>query len=211
MGLTSGLAVLGELGDLAGIDILNPRAGDWMILSSDGSPAIVPDTVPRFEYRGEARVADYPMEQGAFASYNKVAMPFDIRMVMVCSGLNYAQSAAQAIKNIAGIGIGQNLMQKPDFLDSLDYMLSTTDLFAIVTPDRTYNSLNLEHYDYRRETTNGATMLIVEAWFREIRVTGAATYSNGGSASPSAASPTGLGTVQTSAYGTNPANIGGFL
>jgi hypothetical protein len=213
MGLSSGLAVIAELGDLAGIDVLNPRAGDWMILASDHSPAIIPDTVPRFEYRGEARVSDYPMEQGAFASYNKVATPFDIRMVMVCSGLNFAQNIAQTIKGATGLNIGQNLMQKPAFLDTLDYMLATTDLFSIVTPDRTYNSVNLEHYDYKRETSSGATMLIVEAWFREVRITGAATYTSGGvrSNSPSAASPVGLGTVQTSDFVTNPKNIGDFL
>lgn len=190
----NGLAVIAELGDLAGIDILNPRAGDWMILSNDGSPAIIPDTVARFDYRGESRVSDYPVEQGAFASYNKVATPFDVRMVMVCSGLNYAQSIAQTIKSAIGLSVGQNPMQKSAFLDTLDYMLATTDLFSIVTPDRTYNSVNLVHYDFKRETTNGATLLIVEAWFREIRVTGQATYARA-SASPSAADPVGLGTV----------------
>lgn len=187
----NGLAVIAELGDLAGIDILNPRAGDWMILSNDGSPAIIPDTVARFDYRGESRVSDYPVEQGAFASYNKVATPFDIRMVMVCSGL----VIPNLLQNVRGaFGLGQNMMQKSAFLDTLDYMLATTDLFSIVTPDRTYNSVNLVHYDFKRETTNGATLLIVEAWFRQIRVTGQATYTRA-SASPSAADPVGLGTV----------------
>lgn len=187
----NGLAVIAELGDLAGIDILNPRAGDWMILSNDGSPAIIPDTVARFDYRGESRVSDYPVEQGAFASYNKVATPFDVRMVMVCSGL-VIPNLLQTVRG--AFGLGQNMMQKPAFLDTLDYMLATTDLFSIVTPDRTYNSVNLVHYDFKRETTNGATLLIVEAWFRQIRVTGQAAYTRA-SASPSAADPVGLGTV----------------
>lgn len=192
---SSGLAALAELGDLVGIDLLNPLSTDWKILDANTSaPVIVPDTVPRFEYRGEARVSDYPVEQGAFASYNKVQVPFDVRMTMVCSGLNFAQKGAQALRNAVGLSIGQNLMQRPDFLDTLDYMRLTTDLFVIVTPDKTYPNVSLEHFDYRRETTNGATMLIVEAWFREIRVSGAAKYTND-TAAPSGADPVGLGTV----------------
>lgn len=188
---TQALAAIAEVTGALGIDVLNPLATDWMIVS-DGSmaPVIVPDTVPRFEYRGESRVSDYPVEQGAFASYNKVAQPFDIRMMMVCSGLNFVQSGIQAI----GLNLGPKYMQKTDFIDTLDYMLATTDLFTIVTPDKTYPSVNMVHYDYKRETKNGATMLIVDAWFQEIRVTGSATYSSS-VASPSAADPVSVGTV----------------
>lgn len=195
MGASTGLAAFAELGDLVGVDILNPSAGDWMILDDTGSIAIKPDTVAKFEYRNEGRVSDYPMEQGAFDSYNKVATPYQIRMLMVCSGLNYAQSAAQAITNALGIGIGQNFASRGDFLSTLDYMLATTDLFTIVSPDAIYKSVTLEHYDYRKESSDGATMLKVEAWFREIRVNAGATYST--SNSPSAAGPADLGTVHT--------------
>lgn len=210
MPISTGLAAFAELGDLVGIDILNPLASDWMILADDGSVAIKPDTVPKFEFRNEQRVADYPMEQGAFASYNKVATPFQIRMQMVCSGLNYAQSAAQAVKSALNIDIGQNYASRPDFLDTLDYMLATTDLFTIVTPDATYPNATMERYDYRKESNNGATMLIVEAWFREVRLTAGSTYSSSGlptvtSNSASAANPVDVGTAQTFAYGSNAA------
>lgn len=189
------LAAVAEAGDILGIDILNPLASDWMVVDAKTSvKIIVPDTIPRFEFRGDRRTSDYPVEQGAFASYNKVATPFEIRMTMVCSGLNYAQGAINAL----GLNLGQDFMQKSDFIDTLDYMLDTTDLFTIVTPDKAYESANLDHYDYKRETRNGATMLIIEAWFREVRVTASATYSDGGpvnSDSPNAADPVSLGTV----------------
>ena len=213
MALSSGLAVFAELGDLLGVDILNPLSSDWMILANDGSLAIKPDTVPKFEYRNEQRVADYPMEQGAFASYNKVATPYQIRMQMVCAGINYAQSAAQAVKSALSIDIGNNYATRPDFLDTLDYMLATTDLFTIVTPDATYKNATLEHYDYRKESNNGAVMLIVEAWFREVRLTAGSTYSSSSglpsvtSNSPSAANPSDVGSAQTFAYGANPGTL----
>ena len=206
MSVTTLLAGLAELGDLTGVDILNPAASDWMVLADDGSKVIVPDTVPRFEFRGDYRASNYPVEQGAFASYNKVAEPFEIRMTMVCGGLNFVQSATAAL----GLTLGQQYMQKGDFLSTLDYMLSSTDLFTVVTPDITYKSLTLDHYDYRREATGGATMLTVEAWFKQVRVATPAQYGN--PKSTSAATPVNSGTVQATTFplGTFPASIGPF-
>ncbi len=196
----SGLAVLGELGDLAGIDVLNPRASDWKIMNGS-SDAIVPDTVPRFEYRNESRVADYPMEEGAFVSYNKVATPFEIRMTMVCSG-SLIKGLTQGVMNdiIPGFGNNNYTSSRDGFLAAMENMLQGTEVYTIVTPDMTYNNATLEHYDYRKESNNGAVMLIVEAWFREVRVTASAVYSNTGqpnvnSASPSAANPADVGSV----------------
>lgn len=191
---SSGLAAVAELGDLLGVDVLNPRPDDWLILTNKNSPAIVPDTVPRFEYRNEARISDYPLEQGAFASYNKVQVPYDIRMMMVCAGANYIQGAAQKVENALNIGVGKSMMSRQAFIDSLDYMLTTTDLFSIVTPDKKYDNVSLVHYDFRKETNDGAVMLKVEAWFREVRVTGQAKYTK--SNSPDAADAQNLGTVQ---------------
>lgn len=189
------LAGIAELGDLAGVDILNPSASDWMIVKMDTlEKVIVPDTVPKFEFRGEYRVSDYPVEQGAFASYNKVQTPFEIRMTLVCAGLTPLQIATFA----TGIPVQGGNDNRHHFLTTLDNMLATTDLFNIVTPDKTFIGLTMDHYDYKHETRNGAVMLIVEAWFREVRVTASANYSAGGpvnSKSPSAADPISLGTV----------------
>ena len=190
------LAAVAEVGDILGIDILNPLASDWMIVAAkSSSKVIVPDTVPRFEFRGDRRISDYPVEQGAFASYNKVVTPYEIRMTMVCSG-GLVRQAENFIQG--SLGISSGYMQKDVFITTLEYMLDTTDLFTIVTPDKAYENANMEHFDYKRETRNGATMLIIEAWFREVRVTASATYSDGGpvnSDSPSAADPVSLGTV----------------
>lgn len=204
MSVTTLLAGLAGLGDLTGVDILNPDPQDWMILSNDGSKFVIPDTVPRFEFRGDYRVSNYPVEQGAFASYNKVAEPFEIRMVLVCGGLNFMQMGVAKM----GLGLGPQAMTKGAFLDSLDHMLTSTDLFTVVTPDITYKSLTLDHYDYRREATGGATMLTVEAWFKQVRVATPAQYGN--PKSSSAATPVNSGTVQATTFplGTLPASIG---
>lgn len=190
MALAGTIAGIAEAGDILGIDILNPLATDWAITNPvDGHFIIVPDTVEKFEFRGEQRISDYPLEKGAFASFNKVAQPFEIRMLMVCSGLNYAQNIASSL----GLNLGSKYMQRGDFLDTLDYMLGTTDLFDIVTPDKLYANVNLVHYDFRKEARNGAIMLMVDAWFQEVRVTGGATYIK--SDSPSASDPVDVGSV----------------
>lgn len=203
------LAGIAEVGDILGLDILNPLKSDWAIhAAGSGDPYIVPDTVTKFEFRGERRVSDYPMEQGAFASYNKVRLPLEIRMTMVCSGLNYAQQAIGAAEDFLGLNSGGGPMQRGPFLDAMDAMLDTLDLFDIVTPDRTYQGLNMEHYDFKKETSNGATMLIIEVWFREIPMTAMSAYIS--TNSPSAADPVSAGSVKTSPLGTNPGSAGVF-
>lgn len=206
--LTTAETVAGFLG----VDVLNPVSSDWMILdNATNAIVITPDTVPKFEFRNEVRVSDFPVQAGAFASYNSVQMPFEINMTLVCSGLNFFQQAANAI----GLNIGGQFMQKNDFLDKLSSMLYGIDLFHIVTPDETYANAKLEHFDYRRETNRGASVLYVDCRFREIRQVGTANSSINGlpfvnTNSPGASNPINNGIVQTFAYGANPASIGVF-
>src|SRR5579875_727912 len=51
----------------------------WGIFDQTGQPVIVGDSVVGVDYRKEYRAADYPVEGGSFANYNKVELPFDIR------------------------------------------------------------------------------------------------------------------------------------
>jgi len=200
------VALAAEVGDVVGIDLLNPQSSQWQVLDgSTGSIIITPDTVTRFEFKGSRNISDYPVEQGAFATYNKVKEPYEIRMVMICAGLNYAQSAFDAL----GLNLGASYMDKSDFIDTLEYMLDTTDVFSIVTPERTYENANLIRMDYRREAREGATMLIVDMTFEEVRQVSSALYTNSlaptvNSASPDAADNQSLGTVQTYPFGNGP-------
>jgi hypothetical protein len=147
-------------GDILSIidSVVTPKYG---IHKKDGSNAIRPDSFISFEYRAEARVSDYPVQPGAFASYNKVVQPFDMRISMSCSG------------SLAAAG-----MTKESFLTVLDEMRISFELLDIVTPDKVYADVNLVHYDLSKTSSKGATMLVVEAYFREIRETADAEYKN---------------------------------
>lgn len=208
---------------LLGIDLLNPdilhaHSTDWYVLDAASASIVIrPDTVQKFEYRNESRISDYPVEQGSFASYNKVATPYDIRMTMICGGLNLVKQGVQALGINDLVGTSRNQpMQRSAFLDRLQTMLDSLHLYDIVTPDKTYDNCNLVHYDYRRESRDGVKLVKADCWFREVRVTSSATYSSssGGisvnSASPSAANAANAGNVNTYALGSNPASIGVF-
>ena len=179
-----------------GVDILNPSASDWYILNSDGSVALKPDTVQNFDFRVDSRISDFPVQGGAFASYNKVQMPFEIRMTLVCSGINLLQQAVPSID----FGPGAGLMSKQSFLSTLDTLRTTTALVSVVTPDATYNSCTLDRFDYARTAQHGATTLYVDAVFREIRQVGPSNSVVNGlpfvfSNSDSAANPLSTGIV----------------
>ncbi|NWC11940.1 hypothetical protein HX776_24440 [Pseudomonas agarici] len=167
----------GLLGKLQGLDyfglldgLLNPV---WMIIDENGKPIITPDSVVAFEYKGESRLAGYPMEKGSFSTYNKVQMPFDARMRVTCGG--------------------NGKMDRSAFLATLEYLKASLDLCTIVTPDLSYQSVNLEDFDYRRTATNGVTLITADLMFKEVRETASVVF--GPAAQPSGADTASTGTV----------------
>jgi len=144
----------------------------WSITDQNGSPIIQMDSVIDFEYRGEMRIPHYPVEQGGFASYNKVAMPFDIRMTVACNG--------------------NGQLPRSEFLSQIETLKNGLDLISINTPDVSYPSCNLVHVDYRREARKGVTLLIAQLWLVEVRETATATITT---AQPDGAKPAATGQV----------------
>lgn len=147
----------------------------WGVFDQSGKAALNPDSFLDIDYKQDMRVSNYPQEAGAFASYNKVGTPYDCRVRMAMGGDKASRTA---------------------FLAQLDTMLKAIDLFTVVTPEATYVNASLQNYNYRRETRNGATMLIVDLWFIEVRLTGVAAFST--PSQPSGADPVSDGQVQAS-------------
>ena len=213
-----------------GIDLLNTGAPTYAVVTAgaqasqggfvpsvvgklggnkSGNPVLTPDSVLSLEWHGEERVSDYPVQNGQFVSYNKVKVPFDLRMVMTCQGKNVVQDALQsvtqslnqALSNI-GLAFGQP-MGRDAFLRQLDEMLASTDLYDVVTPDKVYQNVNLVAYNHAKKNDEGGTLIIAELMFREVRESGNAQYANPttsvgapiASSSPSAASAVNVGTV----------------
>lgn len=142
-------------------------------LFQGGQPVVTSDNVASFAYKQEWTVSDYPVEGGAFASYDKVQVPFDVRLRYTAGG---------------------SITNRQALLDSIASIAGTTDVFDAVTPEETYQSVNVTHYDYNREAVNGVGLLKVDVFCVQIRTTATAVFSQ--TQSPSGADPVSGGTVQ---------------
>lgn len=177
--LPGGGSVLGIAGAVGAVLLLRNRQAEitpskWLIQDSTGRALLEPDSVIGFDYRGESKISTFPVENGGFASYNKITSPFDVRIAMTCSG--------------------HGPMKRDAFLAKLTELKDALTLLTITTPDAVYKSLNLVQFDYRRTSRSGVSLLSVDAGFTEVRETGKATYSNVNR--PDDASKVHNGTVQ---------------
>ncbi len=156
--------------DLAGFGIIPPL---WGIFNQDGEVVVTADNVVAFEYKQEWTVADYPMEQGAFESYDKVDTPFSARITFSSGG---------------------SFRNREALLDSIEAIAGDLEKYDVVTPEQTYLSVNVMHYDYRRTAVNGAGLITVSVWLTEIRENAVAETAD--PAEPSGAAVSDGGQVQ---------------
>ena len=140
-------------------------------VSIDGSYALQPDSFVKFEYNEDHKIPNYPIENGSFQSYNKVVLPYEIKLTVTKSGT----------------------FNINNFINDVGILLNGTQILSIVTPNKIYASVNLVHFDYKKEATNGAVLLIAQLTFQEVRV--APTSSNPPVAAPTAAEATSNGQV----------------
>ena len=130
--------------------ILTPATNAvWGVFDSNGVNVINADSLYAIDYRNEWDIPKYPQEQGSFASFNKVATPFDIRLRFTKGGSN---------------------SDRATFLNNLQTVAASLNLYTVVTPEVTYQSANIVHIDYHREAREGATLLLVDVWLNEVRI-----------------------------------------
>jgi hypothetical protein len=152
-------------------------SGQWGVFDKSNNLVLIPDSFKELSYRQAWKIANYPMEEGAFQSYNKVQTPFEVRLSMTKGGTDSDRAV---------------------FLQNTETIADTTDLFSIVTPEYTYLNVNVENINYNRTATNGAKLLTVELDLLEIRVTAQSPFSN--TAQPSGAAQANYGSVQPQPY-----------
>lgn len=146
----------------------------WGVFDENGMPALQPDSFIGVDFRGDAQVSSFPIEQGGFASFNKVQMPFDCRIQM---------------------SIGTDRASRTAFLETVEAMKQSIERYTVITPEVTYLSATLQTYSYRRDSKNGVTLIVVDLWFLEVREVVAALFSE--TENPSGADPISGGQVQT--------------
>lgn len=149
--------------------IIGPSWG----LFYNGLSVIDADSVVSFDYKKNWNIATFPLERGAFESYDKVEIPYDVRMRFASGGSEANRTA---------------------LLTSVDNAAKSMLLFDAVTPEKVYTSCNINHFDYARKSNNGVGLIIVDVWLLQIRVSGSQAFSS--TKSPSGAATADGGVVQ---------------
>lgn len=145
----------------------------WGIFGPGLTAIISAQSVVDFAIKNDKRVVTAPQEAGAFVSYNKIADPFSGK-------IKFAQ--------------GGTASDKDDFFASIQAAVDSLNLYTVVTPDVIYPSVNITHFDYKRDAHSGFQLVQVEVWFEEIRVTATAAFSQ--TATPAGQSPQTAGPTQ---------------
>lgn len=164
------------LGSLAGI--ADAASSLSALFGGPSIGSIVPSFASTidFEFAADSPLSDYTQEQGAFQSYDKVTLPFDVKVKLACGG---STATRQAFINTC-LGIRNSL-----------------SLFDVVTPEKQFSSVNCHHVDWRRNAQSGVSMIVVDLWFQQLAVTSASSFSN--TQQPGDAGQQALGNVQPQA------------
>lgn len=160
------LLVADAIASLIGF-FLPPQWGIYL----NGFPVLSYDNQPSFGYKQDWAIAHYPVEQGAFQSYDKVQLPAEIR---------------------CRFSTGGSVFNRQQMLASIDAVMSTTQVYDVVTPEKTYLSFNFSHRDYEREAEN-VGLITIDVWLIEIIQTATAQFQS--TSTPVVAGQQGLGNV----------------
>jgi hypothetical protein len=177
---------------LSNVTVTGPSGlvGVWGVYAAGTNTKVLfPDSIMSIDYQTESRVSTYLQEKGAFASYNKVVVPFEAHVRMTKTRLNKRQPTNPT----------NNDDQSPDdigdFLDKCEAAKASLDLYDVITPDSHYLSVTITRLSIKRDEKNGAAMVTVDMGFEQVRVAKAATgFAN--TAAVSGADPVNNGSVQ---------------
>jgi len=156
------------------------RAGVWGLYDIKDGKVSRADSVFSLDFKGASKISEVPLQNGSFAAYNKVQLPNFQLLRLVKKG---------------------NDLERNQFLTEIDNAKKSTDLYYIVTPERTYFNISIEDYAYKRTAQDGVSMLIVDITLKEIRQVSPAfsTVKLESAKTPTAASPKASGMVQLQA------------
>lgn len=140
----------------------------------NGAQAFDYNSVVDVDYKQDWPISDYQLEDGGFQSYDKVQLPFDVKVRVASFGDEAGREAT---------------------LSSVQAAANSLNLYEVVTPEQTYPSCNITHVDFKRSANNGVGMILIDIWFQEIRVTATSTFT--GTQSPAAAPQQNTGNVST--------------
>lgn len=134
---------------LGGAALINAVFGKkWGVYNEFGIPIVLADSFISMSYDAAASISKYPVEQGSFASYNKVNTP-SMATVTLAKG-------------------GNSVEERQVFFTQLEALLKSTISFYIITPEYVFMKYQLIGINKTRTAQNGATMLTVNLDLEEV-------------------------------------------
>src|ERR1035437_8692835 len=110
-------------------DLISPsefsQAPAWGVYLG-GQSVVSFDTFLGVDYRQGWAISDYPVENGAFESYDKVDLPYAVRVRFAAGG-----SAAN----------------RQALLETVAVISETLDFYDVITPEVIYQNCNVQHYN----------------------------------------------------------------
>ncbi len=156
----------------------------WGIFDNAGNQVVNPTNVVDFGYRQDSAVSNFPVQNGRFASYDKVATPFEASVRMTKAGTK---------------------AERTTFLDQIQRVQESLDRFTIMTPEKSYLNCNVLRFELTRRGAGGAFYLSeVDLFFTQIVSVQAqyttTTVNTSNAQEPGAKPPNNLGNVQSQNY-----------
>ena len=124
------------------------KAEVWGVFNKDGDQVIVANVFEEMSRDASAKVARFFVEEGTFASYNKVNNPDETTIIMVKTGTAYELGT---------------------YMSEVEALKKSTELVDIITPERSLTDVNLESYNYARRRADGVNMITFNLSFVEVR------------------------------------------
>jgi hypothetical protein len=160
---------------------LNPPRPVYAIVDSETfEPLTVPDSWGEFAPRTESQVSDYPVESGAFATYNKVRRPTGVTVTLVKTGSDVARLTWLA-------AITQSEAQQP------------TRLFTLISPQAVYVDYTLVGLSYETRQDRGSNMLYLTLQFTQVQQIASSDDSKANVKEPKSSIVDRIGQVYTNA------------
>lgn len=137
-------------GVLLGADMFStPAPEQWGIVDAHLKFQVVADSFVSMEYDRGTEVADYPIEKGQFASYNKVHRPFRGTVTLARGGSEEARMT---------------------FLEALNALIPSVTPYYIIVPEGSIGPLTIESVQYGRHASQGRSLIKAVIRFCQIRV-----------------------------------------
>ena len=148
----------------------------WGLYTQAGNLAADWDNVISIEGQIESRISDYPVEKGGFATYNKVRVPNEVRLILSRGGT-----------------VGERIR----FLGAIQSAATGIELFNVLMPEGIFINVNVISYRVVRQSDHGMGLLVLELSLRSVRETAKLAFTN--TKDVASAGKANSGPVQTSA------------